>query len=389
MTVLIAIALFGAAASPSTFGAPTAEGVPTTDGASTAEQRRLQGLGRKLFFDRSLSASATLSCADCHDPGYAYGPPPGKALALGGARMDQPGTRAVPSLRYLDQLPAFTSSMQFADGGVGPAGGLTWDGRAATLREQALIPLLAPNEMANRTPAEVVSKLRRTSYASDFRRRGDPLEQALRALEAFQRTPSEFYPYSSKYDAWLRGEVQLSAQERRGLEVFNHPDRGNCANCHPSQGTPSAPPSFSNYQYLNIGVPRNTRIAANADPRYYDMGLCGPSRSDLKDQSAYCGMFRTPTLRNVARRDAFFHNGVFGNLRQVLQFYAQRDTLPWLWYPRNPDGTIDKADDLPVLLRANLDMDAPFDGRFGGQIGALSDQDIEDLLAFLQTLSDG
>jgi cytochrome c peroxidase len=365
-------------------------------GASSDQQ--LSDLGRALFFDRSLSASGKLACATCHDPRYAYGPPPTKALALGGPKMNMPGSRAVPSLRYLERAPAFSERTLLKDGGVGPAGGLTWDGRAASLHEQARIPLMAANEMANADPAAVAHRLERGAsarlfrklYGDDVFRRPDfAFEQALLALEAFQHTPGEFYPYSSKYDAYLRGEVALSDQEKRGLEVFNHPGRGNCANCHVSEPVNGAPPVFTDFEFDNIGAPRNPRLAVNADPRYYDMGLCGPLRSDLADHPKYCGMFRTPTLRNVALRDTFFHNGVFGSLRQVLEFYQQRDDLPWKWYPRNPDGTIDKVNDLPVALRRSLNIDPPFMGREGGQAGAISDDDIADLIAFLDTLTDG
>ena len=371
----------------------------TDDSTSTAaESAALSDLGRHLFFDPSLSASGKLSCAVCHDPRFAYGPPPSKAIAKGGPKMDRPGTRAIPSLRYLSQVPAFSEKVTLNDGGTGPAGGLTWDGRAASLHEQARIPLLAANEMANANPAAVVAKLRHASYAAQFKTLFGPdifkrddlaFEQALLALEAFQHSPADFYPYSSKYDAYLRGEVQLTDQEKRGLEVFNHPRRGNCANCHLSASTNGAPPAFTDFEYDNVGVPRNPRIPANADASYYDMGLCGPSRTDLADHKKYCGLFRTPTLRNAGLRDAFFHNGVFSSLREVVQFYQQRDLYPWRWYPRKADGTIDKANDLPFPLRASLNMDPPFMGRLGGQLGAISDTDVDDLVAFLQTLTDG
>jgi cytochrome c peroxidase len=362
------------------------------------EPAALAQLGRRLFFDPSLSASGKLACATCHDPAFAYGPPPHKALALGGPHMDQPGTRAVPSLRYLERVPSFSDQVTLKDGEIGPAGGLTWDGRVDSLREQARIPLLAPNEMANADAHAVVRRLRRASYAREFRRLfGSDVfshpdiafADALRSLEAFERTPREFYPYSSKYDAYLRGEVTLSEQERRGLEVFNHPDRGNCANCHISDSSAGGPPLFTDFEFDNVGVPRNPHIAANSNPSYYDMGLCGPARTDRAARPDYCGMFRTPTLRNVALRDAFFHNGVFGSLRKVMQFYQQRDVLPWNWYPRNADGTINKVDDLPVDLRRSLNVDPPFMGREGGQLGAISDADVDDLIAFLQTLTDG
>jgi cytochrome c peroxidase len=375
-----------------------ASSVRAADVAQTIDATTLAELGRKLFFDPSLSASGKLACATCHDPNYAFGPPPRKALAIGGPRMNKGGTRAVPSLRYLNHVPAFTEKVTLGDGAVGPAGGLTWDGRAASLHDQARIPLLAPNEMANASAAAVVVKLRRGAYAGEFRalfgqnvfsREDFAFEQLLLALEAYQQTPAEFFPYSSKYDAYLRGETQLTEQEQRGLEVFNHPGRGNCANCHLSTSVNGSPPLFTDFEFDNIGAPRNPRIAANADANYYDMGLCGPNRTDLSDRKQYCGLFRTPTLRNVALRDAFFHNGVFGSLREVLQFYQQRDVLPWKWYPRNPDGTINKVDDLPASLRRSLNIDAPFMGRPGGQIGAIADTDIDDLVAFLQTLTDG
>jgi cytochrome c peroxidase len=375
-------------------------GAPMSRAAETgvAADPGVAGLGRLLFFDASLSASGRLACATCHDPHYAYGPPPKKALAIGGPHMNRPGTRAVPSLRYLERVPAFSEKVTLNDGGTGPAGGLTWDGRVASLHDQARIPLLAPNEMANASGAQVVAKVRRSAYAAQFRRQfgldvfarpDEAFQDILLALEAFERTPSEFYPYSSKYDAYLRGETQLSDQELRGLEVFNHPDRGNCANCHVSKPVDGLPPLFTDFEFDNIGAPRNSRIAANADPNFYDMGLCGPDRTDLRDHKRYCGLFRTPTLRNVALRDAFLHNGVFTSLRQVVQFYQQRDVQPWVWYPRNPDRTINKVDDLPVELRRSLNIDPPFMGRFGGQIGAIADADIDDLIAFLQTLTDG
>jgi cytochrome c peroxidase len=77
---------------------------------------------------------------------------------------------------------------------------------------------------------------------------------------------------------------------------------------------------FTDYQYEALGVPRNNTLASNRDSRFYDMGVCGPFRTDLKDQTPYCGMFLTPTLRNTATRQAFFHNGVFQSLDDVMAF---------------------------------------------------------------------
>jgi cytochrome c peroxidase len=353
-------------------------------------------LGKQIFFDASLSASGKLACSTCHDPKRAYGPPPGKAIALGGKDMTQSGTRAVPSLRYLRASPAFSLEHRFIDGDMAPVGGFTWDGRATSIKEQAQLPLLAANEMANLTPANVVRKLEKAHYATQFRAAfgadifKDPMRAfaaALQALDEFQSTPSEFFPYTSRYDAFLHGDVELTEQEERGAALFKDPKKGNCASCHLSSSRGGKPPMFTDYDFAHVGVPRNPDIPVNADPNYYDRGLCGPDRSDLKDKQEYCGFFRAPTLRNVAIRDAFFHNGAFHTMRDTLLFYVQRDLKPERFYPHNPDGSIRKADDQPAGSPDTLETDPPFD-RHGSDAPALSDNEIEDVIAFLKTLTD-
>jgi cytochrome c peroxidase len=367
--------------------------------ASTAQPANpsLAELGRKIFFDASLSASGQMACSSCHDPRYAYGPSPGKGIAKGGAHLDQQGTRAVPSLRYLHGASKFSETTRFADGDVGPGGGFTWDGRAGTLQDQARIPLLAANEMANRSPAEVVAKLGMSYYAAEFREAFGAdifehperaFETALDALDAFQQIPEEFYPFNSKYDAFLRGEIDLSEQEERGVALFKDPAKGNCASCHVVLSRAGQPPVFTDYDFLNVGIPRNPRIAANTDPAYFDLGLCGPARRDLASSRQYCGFFRAPTMRNVALRDVFFHNGVLNSLRDVLHFYVERDIHPEKWYSRNPDGSVHKFDDLPPGYADNIDRDAPLD-RVAGGSPALTEAEMDDLIAFLETLNDG
>ena len=136
------------------------------------------------------------------------------------------------------------------------------------------------------------------------------------------------------------------------------------------------------------GVPRNPDIPANRDPRYFDLGVCGRPDHPLRDASArYCGMFKTPTLRNVATRRVFFHNGRMKSLRDVIRFYNTRDTKPEAWYP-TVDGVVQKFDDLPTEYRGNIDTQAPLDGRPRGSQPAMSEQDMDDLEAFLGTLTD-
>jgi cytochrome c peroxidase len=355
-------------------------------------QAELEKLGRLMFFDVSLSASGKLACGSCHDPRYAYGPPPGKALALGGSDLKQPATRAVPSLRYLHGAPEFNEQYHFVDGDVGPVGGFTWDGRARSLRDQATLPLFAANEMANAGPEDVSRKLSRTAYAREFRAAfgagifKDPqraFEAGLRALEAFQQVPSEFYPYSSRYDAFLRGDVELTEQEERGVALFKDPAKGNCASCHLGVSRAGKPPPFTDFDFVNVGVPRNPRIPANADPNYFDLGLCGPARQDFVGRREYCGFFRSPTVRNAALRDAFF-----SSLQEVMHFYNERDLHPEKFYSRNPDGSVKNFDDLPPGYPVNIDHDPPLD-RKPGDAPALPEAEIEDVIAFLKTLTDG
>jgi cytochrome c peroxidase len=361
----------------------------------------MAAVGRALFFDTALSASGKLACATCHSPLHAFGPPNDLPVQHGGANDSRPGVRAVPSLSYTQSIPSFTEHFFDSEGddGIdqGPAGGRTWDGRAQSAHEQAQIPLLSPFEMANASPQEVVAKVRRATYAAEFRDTfGEHVfadsalvfKGVLLALETYEQTPSEFYPYTSKYDAYLRGTTSLTKQELEGLAAFNDPARGNCARCHPSAVAGGAFPQFTDFGYAALGVPRNAVIAANSDPRYFDLGLCGPLRTDLTDKPEYCGQFRTPSLRNVAVRRVFFHNGVFHRLEDAVRFYAQRDTNPQKWYPRAPDGSVSKFDDLPAKYRRNVDTDPPLDRHTGGR-PAMSEADIADIVAFLNTLTDG
>jgi cytochrome c peroxidase len=349
-----------------------------------------------MFFDPALSASGKLACATCHDPRYAYGPPPGRAIAFGGPGMNRSGTRAVPSLRYLREVPPFKERYQFVDGDVGPVGGLMWDGRGASLEEQAKLPLLAANEMANSSAAEVARKLARRAYAGEFKALfgrdifKDPdkaFAAGLRALAAFEQVPEEFFPYSSRYDAYLRGEIELTDQEERGAAIFKDPDKGNCASCHLGASRDGVPPPFTDFDFVNVGVPRNRRLPVNTDPHYYDLGLCGPQRLDLAGKRELCGYFRSPTVRNTAIRDAYFHNGVFNNLRQVVEFYNERDLHPEKFYSRNPDGSVHPYDDLPPAYPDDIDHDPPLNRKPGAE-PALTDADIDDLIAFLESLTD-
>jgi cytochrome c peroxidase len=144
----------------------------------------------------------------------------------------------------------------------------------------------------------------------------------LLALEGFQQSPAEFAPYSSHHDAVLRGQATLSEQEARGL-------------------------------------PRTRAIAANADPKFFDLGLCGPLRTDRAHQPDYCGRFCAPSLRNVALRDRFFHNAGMRTLADAVRFYVERDTRPERWYKTRQNDRDRKYNDMPAVYHRNVDTVPP------------------------------
>ena len=432
LTLMVPAIFAGAFALPAfsdNAGASTAPatGAPSTTDYAAVPLSAMAELGKKMFYDAAMSASGRQSCASCHDPSTAYAPANDLAVQLGGPHMDQPGIRAVPSLDYMGTTPVFeigpeslsevegaqpgplarsatgqSKADMAAQGAANPVpeGGFFWDGRADTLEEQPTGPLLSPFEMANASVHDVVSRLAAAPYAGDFRAlfgatifddEAMAMSEASFALARFQLEDPSFHAFSSKYDAYLAGKATLSPDEAADLRLFEDPRKGNCSSCHLDRPTTDGqPPVFTDFEYEALAVPRNPAIPANRDPHYFDLGICGPMRTDAyAQQPANCGLFKTPTLRNVATRHVFFHNGVYASLTDVVRFYVQRDTHPELIYPRLPDGDVDTFNDIPLLDRPNVDViDAPFD-RHIGQPPALDDDEIAQVVAFLKTLTDG
>ncbi len=307
--------------------------------------------------------------------------------------------RAVPSLRYVYRTPPFTVGPDLSDADEPLArpqasdtltarGGLFWDGRANTLQDQAMGPLLNPDEMANRDVASVAAKLGRASYAARFAALfggvilSEParlVDEAMFAVGRFEIEDPSFHPYDSKYDLFLEGRATLTPEEWRGLQVFEDPKRGNCAACHRDRPTAEGlPPVFTDYEYVALGVPH-----AGSGRAGTDLGACGPLRADLRTQHRFCGTFKTPSLRNTATRSSYFHDGAYSTLEQVLAFYDFRDTRPDSVYARG------KFDDVPPAYRSNIDTtDAPFN-RKRGDPPAMTVGERRDVIAYLRTLTDG
>ena len=367
----------------------------TTGSAPTESPLSAQAsLGERIFHDVSLSASGRQSCASCHEAAHGHAPDNALATQLGGPLLDRQGERKAPAIRYLSFNTAF-----FFDGEGTPTGGFFWDGRAASLQAQAAEPFLNPKEMANADAAAVVAKLAQASYAADFKQvfgagifdtPDAAFDRMTLALQQYQREDLEFRPFSSRYDEFLRGRATLTDAQVRGLALFNSPTKGNCAGCHPSsRGADGSFPLFTDFTYDNLGVPRNTELAQNDDPAFFDLGLCARPGDDLASRADLCGAFKVPSLRNVALRSAYFHNGRFKTLKDAVTFYVQRDTSPEKWYPLKGDGSVDKFNDLPVQYHANVNTtEVPYN-RQRGDAPALSDAEVDDVIEFLKTLSDG
>jgi len=369
-------------------GDPPAQAVP----ADEAKLSRLELIGKRIFFDTTLSNPAGQACGSCHDPAGAFsgnfGSTVGVPFAADGTTL---GLRNTPTAMYASFTPAF--SVQSDGIRLTASGGQFLDGRAATLEDQARMPFFAAGEMNLANDAELSSRLANALYGplmlqefgfDVFANPKIAVDSATRAIAAFERTAA-FAPFSSKFDSSLAGAVVLSDLEKEGLRLFSDARKGNCAKCHmfKTDTRIASELVFTDFGYNNIGVPRNDRIPANADPAFFDLGLCGPRRERLPDDTL-CGSFKVPTLRNVARRKAFMHNGFFTSLREVVAFYATRDTTPARWFPA---GT--HLNDVPAIFRANVDVSlAPFRPA-AGSAASLDDHEIDAITAFLGTLDDG
>jgi cytochrome c peroxidase len=351
-------------------------------------------LGQLLFNDPRLSEPAGQSCASCHDANFAATDPDKWTPTSQGVNPELFGNRNTPTAMYMAFSPAFHFD---ADEGL-YEGGQFLDGRAATLEEQAKGPFLNPLEMANTSKQQVVDKVRAASYASKFRQVYGPdafsdieaaYDRIADAIAAFERTP-EFNKFTSKYDAYLAGKAKLTGQELRGLELFEREDKGNCAACHASRPDKDEnrgiPPLFTDFTYDNLGVPKNPnnrfygmKKQYNPDGRkFVDRGLGGFVNSPAED-----GKFKVPTLRNIALTAPYMHNGYFMTLRGVVDFYNTRDTKPAC-----PQEFLDERAAIakgcwPVAeVAENVNRD---------ELGnlKLSEQEVDDIVAFMHTLTDG
>jgi len=296
-------------------------------------------LGRYLFFDPLLSGDHTLSCAHCHHPDRGFSD--GRALSMGHG-----GVGEGPARHGGVELPRSAPSLW----NVGFLHALFWDGRSGSLEEQAKGPLFTASEMAN-TPRQMEAELNavqayRDMFAAAFGSAPNAkitTEQVVRALAAFQST---LISLNSRYDRYAHGqEDALTEQEKRGHAIF----RGSmvrCSQCH-------TPPLFTTEELAVTGVP-------TAAGREFDTGA-----GAFDPDQALKGAFKTPTLRNIALTAPYMHAGQFATLKEAVRFYNDS---------RGHAAPVDQH----LQIHWNIALTRP----------VLSDTEVDDLVAFLNALTD-
>ncbi len=362
-----------------------AEDLPTLP----ADKATLEGLGAALFFDENLSRNRNQACATCHAPEAGFADPrpngldgpAGRAASLGDDDSSI-GDRNAPTASYAAFSPKFHRDREGHF-----VGGQFHDGREPDLEGQAGGPPLNPVEMGMPDKASVVERLKeneeylsgfRLLYGADIFDEPDRAYRAMtEAIAAFERT--EFFsPFDSRYDRYLRGEVEFTPDEELGRTLFFSQQFTNCNLCHQLRQRPGMEKeTFTNYQYFNIGVPVNKALrAANGKGQgFVDHGLL---ENGAVDDAVEDGKYKTSTLRNVAVTAPYMHNGVFTDLETVIRFYNKYNS-------RAKSAAINPETGEPwgePEVAATIDMKKLTEGP------ALDDRRIKALVAFLKTLTD-
>jgi cytochrome c peroxidase len=385
--------------------------------AAASDLTPMEKLGKNLFFDK-ISSPDWMSCATCHSPDVGWtGPIPGinkHGAVYRGAVPTRFGNRKPPSAAYATLSPTF----HFDEGEGLFVGGNFWDGRATgeslgnPAADQALGPFLNPVEQNNSGKHAVCIQVAAAKYAGlfddvwgagslDCSPTGvDEMYDRIGLSIAVYEASSEVNQFSSKYDAYLAGDTELSDEEATGLALFV--GKAKCSACHPT----SIGSALTDFTFDNLGVPRNPEnpfydmdeeflddgTPINPDGRdWIDTGLGGflSTRGEWQDKAAEnMGKQKVPTLRNVGKRygngypKAFTHNGYFKSLKSVVHFYNTRDVKDTCPDPFTTEKNALKMDCWPEPeVAANINSDEL------GDLG-LTDEEEDAVVAFMNTLSD-
>jgi cytochrome c peroxidase len=396
-------------------------------------------LGKSIFFDQQLSIKQPQACAVCHDPKVGWTGPDQDINQLGsvyeGSIQGRFGNRKPPSSAYATLSPI----LQFSEknGKRVFFGGNFWDGRATGEKlgnpaaDQAQGPFLNPVEQALPDSACVVYKVcRTTSYpvtftniwgydacnidwptnvrkickqegvnvrlsSTDRGKVNQAYDKIALSIAAFEGS-AQSNAFTSKYDKYIARKVDLTSEEKRGLNIFQ--GKARCSQCHIlDRGANGEPPIFTDFTYDNIGVPKNPDNPWYTSPfnslgkEWVDLGLGGFLASKPNYQAfaeSNKGKHKVPTLRNVDKRPnpnfvkAYMHNGYFKTLKQVVHFYNTRDIKAICADPftRVEDALSNNCWPKPEVTK-NLNKT-----ELGNLL--LTDKEEDDLVAFLKTLND-
>jgi cytochrome c peroxidase len=396
----------------------------STRGSGLPFSDALAELGDEIFEDKDLSIGRNQSCESCHMAEWGFTGPSSEVNGAGavyeGSIPGRFGNRKPPSSAY--STPAALLELRRQAGGTF-VGGNFWDGRATgrllgnPAADQAQGPFTNPVEQGLRDPACVVQRVSIATYGTLYRELwGDAIDdivfpEDMDALcgqegdlldideENRARIAAEYdniaisiavyeeshNQFSAQFDAARRGLYRFTAEEQRGLALFN--GRAKCSRCHTSSGQN---PLFTDFTYHNLGVPGNPQNPATvADPGWADPGLGGFLLNT--EWSPYAagqlGRMKVPTLRNVDLRPydgavkAYMHNGVFKSLEEVVRFYNTRDVLP-------PCGPGADRSDWGMTCWPAPEVAANVNRSDLGNLGLTADEEAA-IVAFLRTLSDG
>lgn len=404
-------------------------------------------LGKSIFFDTNLSINSNMACAACHGPQVGWTGPTESINAAGavyeGSVAGRFGNRKPPSAAYATFSPVLHFSLEgnMKEQEAEFEGGNFWNGRATGEKlgnpaaDQAQAPFLNPVEQASPDKACIVYRVCAATYpvtfeqvwgagacgiawpadvntvcateggvvslsGSDREKVDQNYDRLALSIAAFEASP-ETNAFTSKYDAYLKGEAKLSKLEKKGLHMFK--SKGKCANCHTMDSGPNGrPPLFTDYTYDNLGVPRNPQnpwyeqTAFNPmGEDWLDLGLGGflQSRIDyLQYAPDNLGKQKVPTLRNVDKRPypgfvkAYTHNGFFKTLKGVVHFYNTRDVKPSCESQGiyNATEAMALANDCWPEPEVSMNVNTTELGNLH-----LTDDQEDAIVAFLKTLSDG
>ncbi|WP_444922082.1 cytochrome-c peroxidase [Microbulbifer sp. CnH-101-G] len=349
-------------------------------------------LGFLLYNDLNISARRNTGCVTCHAHSAGFADPRSVADPVSmpvspGSEPGKFGTRNAQTAAYATFSPPFHWDEQKQT----YVGGQFWDGRANSLRDQAIGPPLNPLEMAMPNKEAVLARLAENPvYLEAFRRlygvdlKWPQVDMVYpkfgAAIGSFEPT-DEFAEFNSKYDYYVAGKIELTPQEQLGLQLFN--GKAKCSNCHSSKPPANYPHAlFTDFTYDNLGLPVNPRIAGlhGVDSLPLDLGLGGRQEIAAKHpDGSQDGKFKVPTLRNIEITPPYGHNGVFATLEQIVHFYNTRDTLGEVPDATDPNFGITgwpKPEVPKNVNRAEL-----------GNLG-LTDEEEAAIVAFLKTLTD-